>query len=125
MLFLIKIFPEISIKSRPVRKRFIRQLRKNIRAVIRPLERDVTVTGEWDIIEVRTGAAEAAVGQTFEMETATREEKELRTNMVEQLIRIPGIALVGHHAIGGRYRNLRADLHQPARDCLPGELVLP
>ena len=94
MLFLIKIFPEISIKSRPVRKRFIRQLRKNIRAVIRPLERDVTVTGEWDIIEVRTGAAEAAVGQTFEMETATREEKELRTNMVEQLIRIPGIALV-------------------------------
>ena len=79
MLFLIKIFPEISIKSRPVRKRFIRQLRKNIRAVIRPLDSAATVIGEWDIIEFRTDVGETASGRAL---------------MVEQLTRIPGIALV-------------------------------
>ena len=79
MLFLIKIFPEICIKSRPVRKRFIRQLRKNIRAVIRPLDSAATVIGEWDIIEFRTDVGETASGRAL---------------MVEQLTRIPGIALV-------------------------------
>ncbi|MCH8175031.1 MAG: tRNA 4-thiouridine(8) synthase ThiI [Proteobacteria bacterium] len=79
MLFLIKIFPEISIKSRPVRKRFIRQLRKNIRAVIRPLDSAATVIGEWDIIELRTDVGDTASGRDI---------------MVEQLTRIPGIALV-------------------------------
>lgn len=94
MLFLIKIFPEISIKSRPVRKRFIRQLRKNIRSVIRPLDSDVEVTGEWDIIEVKTGAIAARASQGSEPETATQDEIDLRANVVEQLTRIPGIALV-------------------------------
>ncbi|WP_243897493.1 hypothetical protein, partial [Pseudomonas asiatica] len=33
MKLIVKVFPEITIKSRPVRKRFIRQLGKNIRNV--------------------------------------------------------------------------------------------
>lgn len=54
MLYLIKLFPEITIKSRPVRRRFIRQLRKNIRDVLRELDSEVIVTGEWDALEVET-----------------------------------------------------------------------
>ncbi|WP_288404139.1 hypothetical protein, partial [uncultured Pseudomonas sp.] len=41
MKLIIKVFPEITIKSRPVRKNFIRQLVKNIRVVLRDLDPDV------------------------------------------------------------------------------------
>tara|TARA_B100000959_G_scaffold36787_1_gene35402 strand:- start:3092 stop:4606 length:1515 start_codon:yes stop_codon:yes gene_type:complete len=54
MLFLVKLFPEITIKSRPVRRRFIRQLRKNLRAVLREFDESVSVSGEWDALEVET-----------------------------------------------------------------------
>ncbi len=59
MLFLVKLFPEITIKSRPVRKRFIRQLRKNLKAVLAPLDEGVKVTGEWDCLEVEVTASES------------------------------------------------------------------
>lgn len=52
MLFLVKLFPEITIKSRAVRKRFIRQLRKNLKSVLSPLADEVSVRGEWDSLEV-------------------------------------------------------------------------
>ena len=34
MLFLVKLFPEISVKSRPVRKRLVRLYRKNLKIVV-------------------------------------------------------------------------------------------
>ena len=52
MKFIIKFFPEITIKSRPVRKAFIKQLRQNIRLVLRDIDYDVVVAGNWDYIEV-------------------------------------------------------------------------
>lgn len=55
MLYLIKLFPEITIKSRPVRKRQTRQLRKNIRAVLSAIDPEVVVSDQWDSIEVETG----------------------------------------------------------------------
>ena len=54
MLFLVKLFPEITIKTRPVRRRFIRQLRKNIRSVLVEFDPAVSVSGEWDNLEVDT-----------------------------------------------------------------------
>ena len=45
MKLIVKVFPEITIKSRPVRMRFIRQLAKNIRAVLRDLDPAVVVNG--------------------------------------------------------------------------------
>jgi thiamine biosynthesis protein ThiI len=53
MLFLVKLFPEITIKSRPVRKRFIRQLRKNLKNVLQELDEGIAVRGEWDCLEVQ------------------------------------------------------------------------
>jgi thiamine biosynthesis protein ThiI len=58
MKLIVKVFPEITIKSRPVRKQFIRQLAKNIRSVLRDLDSAVTVTGEWDNLELVTQVSE-------------------------------------------------------------------
>ncbi len=46
MKLILKSFAEITIKSRPVRRQFMRQLGKNIRSVLRDLDPDVKVVGE-------------------------------------------------------------------------------
>jgi len=61
MKLIVKVFPEITIKSRPVRKQFIRQLAKNIRAVVRDLDPGIAVTGVWDNLEVQTKVTDAKV----------------------------------------------------------------
>jgi len=75
MKLIVKVFPEITIKSRPVRKNFIRQLAKNIRSVLRDLDPQLLVTGVWDNLEV---------------ETKITDEKILR-EMTERLSCTPGI----------------------------------
>ena len=61
MKLIVKVFPEITIKSRPVRKQFIRQLGKNIRAVLRDLDPELRVDGVWDNLEVETQVSDAKV----------------------------------------------------------------
>lgn len=75
MLFLVKLFPEITIKSRPVRKRFIRQLRKNLKSVLSLVVEDVVVRGEWDSLEVEVP------------DTANKDQ------VIERLASTPGISL--------------------------------
>jgi len=58
MKLIVKVFPEITIKSRPVRMRFIRQLAKNIRTVLRDLDPAVVVNGVWDNLELETRVSE-------------------------------------------------------------------
>ncbi len=72
MLFLVKLFPEITIKSRPVRKRFIRQLRKNLKLVLKPIDDSVQVRGDWDSLEVETaGEDSSSVNQIIEKLSCT------------------------------------------------------
>lgn len=52
MKFVIKLFPEIIVKSRPVRKQFIAQLRKNLKKVLSPIIQNTEITGSWDLIEL-------------------------------------------------------------------------
>ena len=75
MKLIIKVFPEITIKSRPVRKNFIRQLVKNIRVVLRDLDPDVRVEGVWDNITLETAL----------------DEPRLLAEMKQRLACIPGI----------------------------------
>ena len=75
MKLIIKVFPEITIKSRPVRKHFIRQLAKNIRSVLRDLDPDVEVSGVWDNLELVTQCT----------------EPKLLAEMIERLSCTPGI----------------------------------
>ena len=76
MLFLVKLFPEITIKTRPVRRRFIRQLRKNIRSVLCEFDSAVSVVGEWDNLKVATSS----------------DDPELIAQISERLACTPGIA---------------------------------
>lgn len=52
MKFAIKLFPEIIVKSRPVRKQFIAQLRKNLKKILSPIVSHPKITGSWDLIEL-------------------------------------------------------------------------
>ena len=52
MKFIIKLFPEIIIKSKPVRKRFITQLKKNLKKTLQPIDESIKIGGSWDFLEV-------------------------------------------------------------------------
>src|SRR5690625_610567 len=50
MKFIVKYFPEITIKSKPVRQQLTRLLRDNLHATLRPLHPDVKVVARWDYL---------------------------------------------------------------------------
>lgn len=52
MKLIIKFFPEITIKSRQVRRRFVQQLKKNLRVLLLPIDPDVKIGGDWDSLEL-------------------------------------------------------------------------
>ncbi|HHW7447469.1 TPA: tRNA uracil 4-sulfurtransferase ThiI [Pasteurella multocida] len=75
MKFVIKLFPEIMIKSESVRKRFVKILTGNIRNILTKHDETIAVVRHWDYIEVRS------------------KKEENRPHLIELLGRIPGI----HH----------------------------
>ena len=75
MKFIVKLFPEIMIKSETVRKRFAKILTSNIRNILQKYDEETAVLRHWDYIEVRS------------KNEANREE------LIALLQRIPGI----HH----------------------------
>lgn len=78
MLYIIRFFPEMTIKSRPVRQKLVKALRGNLRIMLERLEPTISVTGDWDILEV---------------ETASKDKKILE-QIEEVLLCTPGIGLV-------------------------------
>ncbi|TNH08578.1 tRNA uracil 4-sulfurtransferase ThiI [Testudinibacter sp. TR-2022] len=77
MKFIIKLFPEIMIKSESVRKRFIKILTCNIRNTLAKYDQTVAVVRHWDYIEVRS------------------KDPQQRDLLLEYLQRTPGI----HHIL--------------------------
>ncbi|ALV93195.1 MULTISPECIES: tRNA uracil 4-sulfurtransferase ThiI [Pantoea] len=77
MKFIIKLFPEITIKSQSVRLRFIKILTGNIRNTLRTVDEEIAVVRHWDHIEVRA------------------KKESLRDVVIDELTRIPGI----HHVL--------------------------
>ncbi len=75
MKLIIKFFPEITIKSRQVRKRFVAQLKANLKRLLRDIDPDARVNGNWDSLEVNLGADPA-----------------LQQRCIERLKNTPGIA---------------------------------
>lgn len=61
MLFVVRFFPEIIIKTRPVRKRFIKILRRNVRTLVTRIDENADVRGDWDILEVETSTRDPAL----------------------------------------------------------------
>lgn len=58
MKYIVKYFPEITIKSKPVRRRFIGALAENMRAVLRDIDPEIVVRRGWDKLEVETQATD-------------------------------------------------------------------
>jgi thiamine biosynthesis protein ThiI len=75
MKLIVKLHPEISIKSKPVRKRFTRLLESNIRISLRHTIETVYVQNQWDKI-------------TVTVNDATPEQEQV---IIGQLQRTPGI----------------------------------
>ena len=88
MKFIIKLFPEITIKSQSVRLRFIKILASNIRNVLKTVSDDIAVVRYWDHIEVRS------------------KNDALRDIIPDELTRIPGI----HHVLAVEDRDY-TDIH--------------
>jgi thiamine biosynthesis protein ThiI len=75
MKFIVKLQAEITIKSRPVRKRFTKILESNVKNVLRRVDEQVTTRLNWDNIEVNT----------------KNDSPENRLALIETLKCIPGI----------------------------------
>ena len=75
MKFIVKLFPEITIKSKPVRKRFIQRLQSNMQITLKRLSDDIKVRALWDKIEVEVDSSDA----------------ELREQMIEVMQATPGV----------------------------------
>jgi len=78
MLYIIRFFPEMTIKSRPVRQKLVKALRGNLRIMLERLEPGISVTGDWDILEVET----------------VSDDRNLLDRVEEVLLCTPGIGLV-------------------------------
>lgn len=78
MLFVVRFFPEITIKTRPVRHRLIKILKRNLRILLGRLDAGISVTGDWDLLEVES----------------TTDEKNVTQQVLDILLSTPGISLV-------------------------------
>jgi thiamine biosynthesis protein ThiI len=108
MKFVTKLFPEIIIKTRPVRKLMVKSLAQNMRNVLRRLCPEVVVRNDWDSIIVRTP------------ETTT---EAVNQAVAEALECIPGIAQVSsvlQFELGDFDRNL-ADTESVWGEALAGK----
>jgi thiamine biosynthesis protein ThiI len=76
MKFVAKYFPEIIMKSRPVRKRFVKQLQMNIRNLVARNGFKADVQGQWDNLYVGINSEDPAI----------------RRAMINILTHTPGIA---------------------------------
>lgn len=66
MKLIIKFFPEITIKSRQVRRRFVQQLKKNLKVLLPALDPDVLIQGDWDSLEVQVSDDPARLASIIE-----------------------------------------------------------
>ncbi|EZQ17884.1 tRNA s(4)U8 sulfurtransferase [Halopseudomonas bauzanensis] len=66
MKLIIKFFAEITIKSPQVRKRFVSQLRKNLKVLLKPIDPELRIAGNWDSLEIITGDDPALQAQVIE-----------------------------------------------------------
>ncbi|RTE66899.1 tRNA 4-thiouridine(8) synthase ThiI [Amphritea opalescens] len=72
MKFIVKLFPEITIKSKPVRKRFIQRLQSNLQVTLKRIDNDIKVRGLWDRVEVELPSADVELReQAIDLMTCT------------------------------------------------------
>ena len=78
MKFVVKYFSEITIKSKPVRRRFVGHLADNLRALLRPIDPGVVVHRAWDKLVVELDG----------------DDPEMRARLVQAMRHAPGITYI-------------------------------
>ncbi|MEC8139241.1 MAG: THUMP domain-containing protein, partial [Pseudomonadota bacterium] len=73
--FIVKLHPEISIKSKSVRKRFTKLLASNVKNMVIRVHEDAKVIQNWDNIVVMCKS----------------QDEEVRLGLIDTLKRVPGI----------------------------------
>ena len=63
MQFVIKIFPEVTIKSKPVRKQMIKRLQNNLANLLRSVHEQTKVIKDWDKLTVQVNVDDEQVIQ--------------------------------------------------------------
>ena len=58
MKFIVKFFPEITIKSRIVRKQLTKMLRDNLRVQMKLIDADIQIERDWDKLTIETQCAD-------------------------------------------------------------------
>ncbi|WMN58379.1 tRNA 4-thiouridine(8) synthase ThiI [Pseudoalteromonas xiamenensis] len=76
--FIVKLHPEIVIKSKSVRKRFTSILERNVKIILRRFDEKVAVKNNWDNITITTQLSDEQTRLTF----------------IDELKRVPGIEQV-------------------------------
>ncbi|MBB88583.1 MAG: tRNA 4-thiouridine(8) synthase ThiI, partial [Xanthomonadales bacterium] len=105
MKFIVKLFPEIIIKSKPVRKKFIKQLRDNLRKLLLPIDPELQIGREWDRITLETGSDDEAV-------LASLLEVMVNTPGIAHIIEVAEYPLVDMH-----------DIYEKTRDAVGNSLA--
>lgn len=92
MKFVIKLFPEIIVKSKPVRKQLINQLKKNLRKLMKTIDENIEVSGLWDFVEVNTPELPSEANQL----TSDKKQvsKIFEQEILEVLSSTPGIDFI-------------------------------
>ncbi|MEN9868195.1 MAG: thiamine biosynthesis protein ThiI, partial [Pseudomonadota bacterium] len=78
MQFVIKLFPEINLKSQSIQRRLTAILQSNVHQILSRFDPDVVVKREWDKLIVSSGVNSAATAQQY----------------VQALVDIPGIQTI-------------------------------
>jgi thiamine biosynthesis protein ThiI len=78
MKFVVKYFPEITLKSKLVRRKFVTRLAENVRAVLKGIDSEVEVIKHWDRLKIETSVSDEV----------------LLAQMVEALRNCPGITYI-------------------------------
>jgi len=104
MIFTLRLFSEITIKSKPVRNRWTRQLTENLRILTRRIHPETRVIQDWDRIEVRVPESSPTLEAQF----------------IDLFARVPGIAkysLVRAHPLESLH-----DIYQKTLEAYASEL---
>ena len=94
MHFIVKFFPEMIVKSPPVRKRMARRLKQNVQRVLKGVDPSLKVIQDWEKIEV----------------IVEGEDNDVRDELIQRLSRTPGIVKF-HEVVAAEF----IDVDQAAR----------
>ena len=90
--YLIKISPEMAVKSDPVRRKQLRQMRRNVRRIMRQLDEGIIVRPGWDRIDVFVPGGDPLAEQQRDKDN--RPGAGLAEKVIYALQRIPGTQFV-------------------------------